>query len=71
MFLYVKHQLKEEKMAIPIGATPILKGKEADRFIQQVNESEKHPIRFVATPKLAKARQMVREYSEREKKRNI
>lgn len=56
-------------MAIPIGATPILKGREADRFITMVIESEKHPIRFVATPKLEKAREMVKKYSE--KKRNI
>ena len=57
-----------EYMAIPIGATPVLKGREAKRFIQLVIESEKHPVKYVATPKLEKAREMVKRYSE--KKRN-
>jgi len=54
----------EGKMAIPIGATPVLRGKEADRFAELVIESEKHPVKFVATPKLEKARAMVKEYKE-------
>jgi len=53
-------------MSIPIGATPVLTGKEATRFIKLVIESEKHPVKFVATPKLEKARARIKEYWERQ-----
>ena len=42
-------------MALPIAPTPVLKGKDADRFEAMIEEGLKHPTGPVPTPKLDEA----------------
>ena len=37
-------------MALPIAPTPILRGKDADRFLALIEDGLKHPTRPVPTP---------------------
>jgi hypothetical protein len=55
-------------MALPIAPTPILRGKDAERFDARVREDLERPTSAVATPKLENAKLLVREYAERSKK---
>ena len=56
-------------MSIPIGATPILTGKEAEDFLKTISEDLKHPVGLVPTPKLEEARKLIEKYG-REHERN-
>jgi hypothetical protein len=55
-------------MAQPIGATPILTGKVAVRFITMIHEDAKIPVGRIPTPKLKKAEELIKQYSEHGKK---
>lgn len=62
------HTHMEVVMALPIGVTPILEGKEAKTFRRIIEEGLKKPAKFVATPNLEKARVLAREHAERKRK---
>ena len=55
-------------MALPIGSTPVLKGEEATKFIAMIHENAKTLASPTPTPKLAKARKLIREYARDEQK---
>lgn len=42
-------------MSLPIAPTPVLTGKDAERFIERVKEQENIPAYLVPTPKLSLA----------------
>ena len=46
-------------MAQPIGATPILKGKDAQRFLTKVRADANVPVGRTPTPKLEKAIELI------------
>jgi hypothetical protein len=50
-------------MAQPIGATPILRGKNATRFLNQVCKNANKPVGLIATPKLAEAEKLIKQLS--------
>ena len=56
-------------MALPIGLTPILKGREAIKFDERIKKDLHRPTRLVPTPKLEEARKLVIEYAITNKKR--
>ena len=49
-------------MLPPISATPILRGKDAEKFLAMVCEDSKIPAGPVPTPKLEQAKKFIREY---------
>lgn len=55
-------------MAQPIGATPILRGKEAARFLTRLHKDAEKPVGLVPTPKLGQARKLVKKHSEHAQK---
>jgi Cft2 family RNA processing exonuclease len=55
-------------MAQPIAATPVLTGKEATKFITMIHEDAKKPVGLIPTPKLGKAQELIKQYSEHGKK---
>lgn len=46
-------------MAQPIGATPVLTGKEAAEFITKLHKDVKKPVGLIPTPKLKEARKLI------------
>lgn len=46
-------------MALPIGATPVLRGEEAVRFIVRVHRNANKPVSIVPTPKLGQASKLI------------
>ncbi len=56
-------------MAQPIGATPVLTGKEAAKFITMLHEDASKPVCLTPTPKLAKAHELIKKYGKHGKKR--
>ena len=56
-------------MARPIMPTPVLKGKQADKFDQRLKEDLKRPVSLVDTPRLEQARKLVADYAIEAKKR--
>jgi len=46
-------------MSLPIAPTPVLKGKDAERFEAMVKEGLKHPCGPVPTPGLDQARELI------------
>jgi hypothetical protein len=55
-------------MALPIGETPILKGKEANRFLDIVQADMKKPARPIPTPNLHKVQQLIKDDAQRRQK---
>ncbi|SDU38914.1 MULTISPECIES: hypothetical protein [Desulfobacula] len=55
-------------MAIPIAPTPVLKGKEAVEFQKRLDADLKRPVSLVDTPKLEKARKLIKQYAAQYKK---
>jgi len=55
-------------MAIPIAATPVLKGKDANAFLNDVEQKLKKPAKYVSTPKLEQAKELIRKYAARGQK---
>ncbi len=53
-------------MAKPIGATPVLTGKEAAKFIARVQKEVKTKVGLTPTPKLETARDLIKQYGKRE-----
>ena len=51
-------------MARPIGATPVLKGKEAAKFLVMIHEEAQRPVGLTPTPKLAKAYGLIKKHGE-------
>jgi hypothetical protein len=50
-------------MALKIQPTPILQGEEAKNFEERILKDLKRPSRLVDTPKIEKARMLVKEYA--------
>lgn len=57
LFAYLR---KGGKMAKPIGATPVLTGKEAEEFLKKVHEDSERKVTLVPTPKLEKACELIK-----------
>ena len=55
-------------MALPIGATPELKGKDAEDFLLKLDEDLKNPVGLVLTPKIEDARKLIKERADKLKK---
>ncbi len=50
-------------MAQPISATPILKGRDATRFLNRICRDAKKPVGLIPTPKLAEAEELIKKLS--------
>lgn len=69
-FFSVKREERRRcSMALPVAATPVLKGRSAKKFEERIKADLKKPTRLVDTPKLEKTRMLVREYAGKRKKR--
>jgi len=55
-------------MARPIEPTPVLKGREARKFLDKIEKDLKCPAYLISTPKLENARELVRGYAKKGKK---
>ncbi len=55
-------------MAMPIAPTPVLQGKEAVDFQKRLDDDLKRPVELKKTPKLEKARELIKRYALRYKK---
>ena len=55
-------------MALPIGSTPVLKGEEATKFIAMIHKDAQKPAELTPTPKLAKAREIIKEHVKNDQK---
>lgn len=51
-------------MAMPIKPTPVLRGREAHRFLKQVEENRNKPLKNTATPCLEAAKKKMREFAD-------
>ncbi|MDM8514967.1 hypothetical protein QUF76_02115 [Desulfobacterales bacterium HSG16] len=49
-------------MALSITPTPVLKGEDADKFSEMIEDGLCHPVGLIPTPDINNALQMVREY---------
>jgi hypothetical protein len=56
-------------MAIPIGETPILRGKNAAKFLSKVKSDLSEPTRFVPTPRLAEVDKLIHKHAIDKQKR--
>jgi len=54
-------------MSLPIGATPLLSGKDAEDFNRLITRDLKNPSRLVPTPKLKQAVQKIRQQATQKK----
>jgi len=54
-------------MALPIGATPVLTGKEAAKFMDDLRKDAKKPG-LVPTPKLEQAVKLIEEHAKQQSK---
>lgn len=48
-------------MPLPIEATPILEGEDAEKFYDRIKEDLKTPTFLVPTPKLEQAKKLIKE----------
>ena len=55
-------------MATPIAPTPVLKGREAVEFQKRLESDLKRPVSLVGTPKIGKARELIKRYASKTKK---
>ncbi|MBF0232870.1 MAG: hypothetical protein HQK65_07510 [Desulfamplus sp.] len=55
-------------MALPIGETPILRGRDAVEFMKRLEADLKRPAYLTPTPKIENARALIRAYAEKLKK---
>lgn len=68
--LYNIVRRKEEgDMALPIAATPTLKGKEATEFLVAMHKEAQKPASLTPTPKLEQAHELIKRYAEHQQKR--
>jgi len=49
-------------MAKPISATPVLRGEEAKRFLEEVHRNLDNRVRLTPTPKLDKACELIKKH---------
>jgi hypothetical protein len=56
-------------MAIPIGETPVLRGKNAAKFLSKVECDLRTPTRFVPTPRLAEVDKLINKHVADKQKR--
>ena len=56
-------------MALPIGATPVLKGKEALDFLVTIHKDAQEPTCLTPTPKLGDATKLIKMHVKRQQKR--
>lgn len=54
-------------MALPIAATPVLTGQDAEAFSATIEKDLKKPSRLVPTPKLEQARELIRQHASKRK----
>lgn len=66
---YFRREGGARAMALPIGSTPILKGRDAKKFDEKIKQDLQRPTRLVPTPRLEEARKLVMEYAVTSKKR--
>jgi hypothetical protein len=59
---------KEKKMATPIAATPTLSLKESRKFLENIKLGLNKPVGYVPTPKLTRARKLIKEYARQQEK---
>lgn len=52
-------------MSKPIGATPVLKGKDAERFLKMVRDNENKKVGPTPTPNIEKAKELIRSLSKK------
>jgi hypothetical protein len=57
-------------MALPIGATPVLRGKEAANFIVNIHKNAKNTVGLTPTPKLAEVDDLVKKNAASQQKRS-
>ncbi|NOX25697.1 MAG: hypothetical protein GXP59_06220 [Deltaproteobacteria bacterium] len=50
-------------MALPIAATPVLKGREASDFLRQIEKDLQKPLTYTPTPKLGQAKKLIKKYA--------
>lgn len=55
-------------MALPIAATPVLKGRDAYNFLCNIEKNLQKPLSYTPTPKLEQAKELIRKYATRGKK---
>jgi len=55
-------------MALPIAATPALKGRDASAFLRRIESDLKKPLTYIPTPKLGQAKELVKKYVAKGKK---
>jgi hypothetical protein len=48
-------------MSLPIEATPILEGEDAEKFFAKIKEDLKTPTSLIPTPKLEQAKKIIKE----------
>jgi hypothetical protein len=56
-------------MALPIGATPVLRGKKAAEFLVTIHADAQIPASLTPTPKLAQACKLIEKHAKRQQKR--
>ncbi len=49
-------------MALPIAATPDLKGREASDFLRRIEKDLQKPLTYTPTPKLGQAKELIKKY---------
>ena len=49
-------------MAKPIGATPVLSGKDATQFIARMQQEANNKVGLMPTPKLKNVNELIRQY---------
>ena len=55
-------------MALPIGATPVLTGKDAAKFIITLHKDAQKPVSLTPTPKLEKACELIERHAKSQQK---
>lgn len=73
LLLLLTKEVKNKKrggttMATPIAPTPVLKGREAVEFQKRLESDLKRPVSLVETPKIRKARELIKQYASKHTK---
>ena len=71
MCIYIPEVTRKEEgeMALPIAATPTLSGKEATKFMATIHKDAQKLVSLTPTPKLARARDLIKKRAEHQQKR--
>jgi hypothetical protein len=56
-------------MALPIGSTPVLRGKEAVEFLTKLHKDAREPANLTPTPKLEEAHRLIEKHAKHQQKR--